>query len=704
MNKNILLLVFLCMAAGKLSAHFRELIIFLDFKQFETHLAALEQPAPFLTDDESLAPALGANCFAFLPAVYQKKAPILVSTSVLKNILKHKETYTDFITLDISELEAKYQHRVRFSSEKLLSGFRRHCLYAHRMVEKVLSLLRNIICEGTDDEVARAFELLTTQSSFSEEQAPRTLQFYNKPSKLRESMHKEVATYVLCAFAPLDDYHVKRLTKDLTLLIPKEYAKSCTYKSVLYSTDSVALTPAEKAIGLKVNHLPDVTNLSVLTEDLPIPQSFTFVRHLKRLFVTKDQTDSPHEWIIYLAGHGLPPYEERQLLEQLKVLKMTCEKELITSKNSAEIAAKLSLCEQWIAAAASKLNKHNGSFEELLCGMPPEEFTATLLFFNSQVTTHLLSYISCFAGGNNLIKPFKKDKKDLIFNYDIIAVGTSDAPVWQSAPMLLIPPYSYTKNGARMKYGFRKEFINPQKRSLRLYTTTHFDEFFNAVHHKGPKDYYRLACRLHPYEDPDSGELLYVDNIAHVRKAGKTSFEPLLPACIPLIKTDNTAIMPSEAQAYCVTAHKVSSITLDSEQKPPAFVSLIPAAAWHSIGFYEAPECRFFEVVESFMQMKELATPKLFHIKKLYCRNSIDLPEKKGLYRVTLTDVIIAQNVYTSENLTHNVNTCVYFTDSKGRSWHIPLGGRESEITAEPINFSQVKKELRVIFNLPENL
>ena len=82
----------------------------------------------------------------------------------------------------------------------------------------------------------------------------------------------------------------------------------------------------------------------------------------------------------------------------------------------------------------------------------------------------------------------------------------------------------------------------------------------------------------------------------------------------------------------------------------------------------------FAETAFSFLDIPDLAAPKLFWIKELRVRSSEDLPPNQP---PVLHDVIITRNIPTYESLAYKSSNLIYFTDASGTTRCIPCNGEE---------------------------
>lgn len=692
-----ILLVGLTSPVHSAAQSLRHLIMLLDFKQAE---GRVNQHTGSMGD---FPPALGAITFTLLPALYQKAAPILVSTSLLKNILNHRKIFFDFVKEDTAILRRTYGPRCAFSYCPNLQALKENCMYTDKMYRSVNETLNKHLKNGTMEDIRTTTRRLHSSSIFAEEGAPPSLHRYSSKGRLPEALHKEMSAYALCAYAPLDSDHwvIKEVSQELTLLIPKEYLTKTSNESPLYKGSSIEPTALEKTLGLKIHHLRDIHDINELTKERPVPQEVVFTRHLSKLFT--EHNKQHNRWTVYIAGHGLPAYPERAALRQLRTQKKYYETQ--RARPHAHLTKNAQI-EKRFSAFNKELSKTEYAlkglpptgYESIICSVPLAEFSTFLTFLQTHIATNLLFYTSCYAGGEHLITPYHSEGKDRIFNYTIITGTASDNAALQEAPMFILPPYSAGVNNERVIIEIPQDAFDLKKRSLCPRTSLKFDAFFAALDAHN-KDYHHLISLLHPYTDKD-GNLRrdFLANYAHIRKAGSSFFEP--------VSTGKPFIVLNDAQKKPVTAQDSGAVLLyknqtpeiilkkGSSKQPPAFLSMIPGPSWHTLPMLTSPDHKFIDLFLSFLDLPDMRTPKAFFIKKVIC-HADNLPVESSSPAV-LTDVLILRNVQIYENVRYQTAASAYFTMA-GTSYYVPLTNSPT-IQARKVSFENVKKELSLIF------
>lgn len=660
MKKLFLLLTFGAFACAKTPTH--NLIVLLDYGQSEERERL--GMVPSLTEAGTIHPStsLGATTSTALPALYQQVAPILISKSVLKSIMARKMIFNDFIEQDITQLRQRY-HQQPITRAPSFAVFKQHCTYALTMYKKIKVDLEQIFKTGSPEEVRKAIDTLTSKSTYLEQGAPRSLQLYSQGESISEALHRELQVYMLCFLAPIDQFIIKDVSPDSALLVPHTIASKAPY------TEAKEVTPEEKKWGLRLNHLKDMPASSLL-EKTPFTYDFPLSKIIAQIMVTTKE-GSQATWVIYITGHGLPVYPERQECEALEKLKAFYTKQVSLAGNKDYrtqqlLSHRLQILTEKLDYTRRRLEGLPRTHERIICSAPCSEFQKTLEFFNKEIDTSLLYYTCCFGGGEHLDTPYR----NRTFNYDIIAGAVSDANSFQDPIMLLIPPYASFYNGKSMVVeGISRDSLDPKQKCLTMRTTLHFDKYFEEAR-KPNRDASLMAQSLHPYTTIEDGvRQQYHENIAHLRPAGTQQFTVLPTLAIHTVPKNGSTI-PEQSQVVFLKEQCNGPVTM--HKAVPSIISLIPGTACHLISSLCAPKITLTEVAQACLTIPSLSSTKVFHIKKMECKQDSFISFIGG-GKTVLHDVIIARNVPTTDGLKDNAKTSIYYTDDKGTCWHIPV-------------------------------
>ena len=654
MKKLALLLAFAPLYA-KTPTH--NLIVLLDFGQSEEKQRLGTIPAH--TEAGILPPSssLGAITSTALPALYQQVAPILISKSILKSIISRKMIVKDFLEKDITQLRSKYQ-RHPITQAPSLSLFKQHCRYAITMYNKIKDDLAKIFKTGSEEELRKAIDVLTSKQAYLEAAAPRSLHVHSSRQALSQRLHRELQVYLLCYLAPLEQYVIKDASQELALLVP--HIKNAQH------IPHTGITAYERQWGLKLHHLKDLSLPDLLTPT-PMTYELSLSKIIANVLVTKKE-GSQATWAVYIAGHGLPVYPERQQADHLEKLEAFYTKQLKTNKSfraQQVLKTRLRRIQDKLKETRYRANYLPKTHERVICSSPCGEFQKTLEFLNTQVDTSLLYYTCCFGGGDHLEVPYR----NRVLNYDIIVGSVSDAESFQDPIMLLIPPYACTNKGnALVVEGISRDSLDTKHKCLTMRTSLRFDKYFTEAR-KANRNPAILSQSLHPYATVENGlPQNYHENIAHIRSAHTKRFTVIPTTNIHTIPKNDSTI-PESSEVVFLKEQTHGQVTLP--KTIPSIISLIPGTACHIISSLIAPQTTLKELAKACLTLPSLSSSKIFYIKKIECKNDSLLPFTSA--KTILHDVIVARNVPTTDGLKHHAMTSIYYTDNQGTCWHIPV-------------------------------
>ncbi len=659
MKKLIALLTFVPLFGAKTPTH--NLIVLLDYGQSEELQRIGSVPAH--TEAGTLHPStsLGAITSTALPALFQQAAPILISKSILKSIACRKKIFKDFIEQDLSYLKNTYRHQP-ITRAPSLGLFKQHCRYALSMYQNIKADLEKIFNTGSEEEIRKAIDTLTSNKTYLEASAPRSLQIYSSHQSYNDRLHRELQVYLLCYLAPLEQYAIKDVSPEAALLVP--HTNDATYIPNL-----TEITPAEKACGLKLQHLNDLT-IEDLRKKTPIRFDTPLSALIKHIMVTKAE-GSTAVWALYMAGHGLPAYPERQQVDFLEKLKLFYEKQIKAPSNQSyrtqqTLKNRLNSILERLEHTLRRLRGLPPTHERVICSTSCAEFQKTLSFFNTEIDVSLLYYTCCFAGGDHLDTPYRNKT----YTYDIIVGSVSDAESFQDPIMLLIPPYASFRKGDTIHVeGISSDSFDTKRKCLTLRTTCHFDKYF-AEARKPNRNTGTLAQLLHPYVTIEHGvRQRYHENIAHVRPAGSSQFTIIPAPAIHTVSQHDTTVLPESSEVVCVKHAKMGNIIVNNPIA--SIISLLPGAACHMMSSVRAPKTTLSELADACLTLPSLSSSKVFYVKEIECKSSSIIPFTSE--NSMITDVVVLRNVPTTEGLRHNTMTGMYYTDQHGTCWYTPV-------------------------------
>lgn len=640
----------------------REMIITLDYQSEEAIDKTLQMPSEYAS--EILPQGMGAITFTTIIALNQEAAPVLTSTSLIKNIVDHKNLFMDFVNNKVSNLYKCYKQYPRFQTVGSIKTFKRHCVYTHNIFNQVNRKLNILLNKLNEKELDQVLDGLTSDRRFSQYKAPQGL--WHLDNQACANMHREMMIYTMCWQISFDNWIIKKVSDDLLLLVPKNYLKKYNLEQSTEYKNMLDLSDLEKTFGLKLNHLEDITDINSLKAASVVnyqeKKSTTFSQDLGKIFVINYSADSKEKpvWALYMSGHGLPRRNLHKTIEQLKSLEQLYSKK---AKYSRRARTKISHIQDHIRRLELQAKTYMKYQDGIILSLSFDDFYQSLKFFNDNITIAFLFYSSCYAGGEHLVIPYcDADKKPLILNFTVVSGTLAENKAQQDVPLIMLPPYGYKTQGRHtIIQGINTQAIDIKRHKLALATTLYFENFFNSLRageHKNLGNLHKIISHLHPYVHENNSLMVEsLGNIPSIRPAGSSSFNIIsnVPPCIALTpelveKHDfkRRWILGSKEVALLYTDYIPQTVILNkkSATKPPIFVSMMPyAIACHVFEQVVARNYTFEELIDAFLKLPELKGSKIFWIKKLKCANSPNLP----YLGQQLNDVIIVRNTCTTD-------------------------------------------------------
>jgi len=420
---------------------------------------------------------------------------------------------------------------------------------------------------------------------------------------------------LLCYLTPFDrsSWKVFEVSKDLYLFIPVSYLKNLGINTGSKNAKK-AVTPAEQILGLRIDHLKQINPLDPSCFRYEKREEGAFVSALNSIFVNQVN----NAWNIYLVGHG-------------------------------------------INAAVYQCGK------TVIANLSLDEFKSFLRFLNTNITTNMFTYTSCFAGGEHLKKAYRSDDKADHFNYPIVVTCLSDSVSF--ANMVLV---NFLSLGGQLRE--RDIFKNKTTGAWELKLTNElndWDTFFTGLQ----KDFRS--------ETKDSSSLFdaiksimssQVSNLPWIRLPQADHFNLL--ACphnctkidrtlVRSRKASNSVIQFSDPQLeniFLMTSHIAVPIIL-SDYVCPRFISLIPGDATHTFVKCNS-DTGLMGLFGEFFGLFFLCFDKTYIVRDLTCVN--DLPDQYKKYVGTSIDnnAVLKDAVIMSKGSRFGELDVLYQTDS----------------------------------------
>lgn len=616
----------------------RELIVLLDYQDTETVNQTLNNSQ--IQTSEFTVAGVSAITITALIALREQSAPILMSSSLIKNIYDHKKIFEDFLKLNVGQLEQKYSKYNCFRTPSAIEVFKESALYSTRMYKSVNKKIKS--CVDKKKDIESIFNILIQDPTFGEN---------NAPANYNDNINKKMTIYLNCLmWAPKStNWIIKKVSDHLCLLVPKKYL---TENKI-----------TEENLGLNLKNLSDLTDKNKFKYKMD-PLGSTFLFDFKKLFTTDRKQLN---WTLYFSGHGLPKRGVYNTIEQLKKLEVYYTKKLKFNKNqqiTTFIKRKLDNIKRHIKRLTESAKLVGPHQDGLILSLNPKNWTSVLKFINANLKVNLLYYTSCFAGGEHLVAPYIDNKKNLILDFDVISGTLSENTAQQECPIIMLPPYVNSNQGNyTLIKGLSTDGIDLVNKKLKFITTTKFNKFFKSVRcgdHKNNKKLHELLSYLHPYCNEQKLEIYdNIRNIPSIRKAHSKKFVVIdsIPACtIFNDKNLNEKINLSQQKSALIYNDYIpQTIILNKNKKNrlPIFVSMMPGTASHMFERVEAPKNNLISIVQNFLQLPELSSSKIFWIKKLICAPCEFLTQISG--KSKFKDVIVVRNMSTSDKLNQKI-------------------------------------------------
>jgi hypothetical protein len=613
-------------SASVSAASHNGLVIITEFGQYETIKQTLSQerhelPRPY---------GIGAASNLFLNALYQD-VPVLAPGPLVGNIAEHKRIFDNFTTIkSIDKLYKLYRNYARFKTAASIEHFMRLCTFGKTTYASIIQCLNG----GCDSTTLK--DKITHDPIFK---VPASL------ANVQENSWLELSLYLQCHAAPVDRYKIFTIYPDghpempWYLFIPKNYFTSKDVQKNAGETFS----ELEKSFGFALKHLIPVDDPFTIHQEVTHSADYAkhFISLLRKLFITRQHCASHAlpAWTLYVMGHGI-----------------NCE----SSKNRL-LKEKKNLATMHDPVCIDECKKHIENLEcaNKICCLPSSLFTAFLTFLEEELTTNLLFYSSCSAGGKQAVDSLSRNGKPLKLTYPLIADALQEARSINVTPIFLLNllnPTTLVDDISSM--------IDWKKRQLILKTPYDFYSFFalaGNASQKTPEGVSHLISTLCPVfrcNDPfkkqskgvplskdtrlssslkafikrstDSLDRQDIINIPTIRLPQRTHFNIIDGANTYLElshecgQKNDSLHVSSNKEALMVSTPTISCpITLSGDGLPPYFISMIPGNAFHEINHIHAQSANISEILANFFVCDGISVSKGYHIKKLTCFDNL---------------------------------------------------------------------------------
>jgi len=719
----------------------REIIALLDTRHSEHIDQTLNESTDYNFAQTAKPLGIGAITSTLLIALYQQAAPIIANKSLIKNVIDHQNIFSDFINLERSALYKKYGHYNKFKGNLALDNFKIICQYMSKSVARINGALQQLITNENEDDIYQALNIVVTDKRFNLQFAPSNIKKISKNRSAIGALTLEMITYLLCSTIDFHkDWQIKQVNDDIFLLVPNNYIQHLNLTHIASNLPATPHAYTNLELGLKVDRMKNVSTSffeqSIQQNNKQIP----FTQSLEQIFITNNDIkksfstqQAKHIWSVYISGHGLPKDQQANLLSQIHILKNIAQKKLNNPRfkdclqyeknkqnsNHFNQCKHHASCQKHIATIKN-LNQEIRRIESLaqttngiIASLSIEEFRDVLKFLNDKIETEFLYYTSCFAGGTHLIKPYTEIidgiSKPLLLKYSIISNTTSENRAIHELSVIHLPPYA--KTGVSTPYEpseLHIQDIDIPHKTLKLATSLNFNRFFETLRrggHNNNETLLLVSYSLHPHID-HCGKIIHqrIANIPLIRLANTDHFQPIPNDNSSVIVNDKNSSKPTVINknvALIYSKYIPGKLIINTSiefQEPPRLISMIPGFAMHTFEEISSSTLNLQEIVNSFLTFSDLASSKIFWIKKLECKNN-DPQNKvtKGTQATILKDVIITRNMFNKDiSAQCPLETCAYYSTLANKeeklTWNGPLIATDN-YTIKSCNETEHKEE-----------
>jgi len=683
----------------------REMVILIDNQ--ETTNSALNVSYNKKNHDMQSAADIifGAMTLKYLNALHQEVAPILISKSLVANVLKTKSLLQNFIDKDKYQLLKEYGHTKKFKYLEFVELFRTSFNKMYDLYNFTNDKIQRKLRNSTKKNHYKTTIILKT---VKEEQKKLTdklncdISKYFNNTKYAKLFTLDIITNIILYSVKYENWLIKNVNRDFYLLIPKKYISKLDIKTndILYKPNLRSIyTDIEIKLGLKINHLKDVNIHEIdITDNKMINYQKTynknFLKAINKIFITKSNSNQfIHKWAFYCSGHGASKDYGKIVLPQLQNLR---DYYMQNNQN------KLKDLDLDINYFNYYDNNSNNRSEGSIINIDKQDFTSFLNFLNDEIETAFLYYSTCFSGGSHLIDPYIKNSESIILNYDVVSEALSENYAMQEIPLIRIPDIKYLptyKDNSKHDVSFKN-------RKLKIKVSLDLKKFFKCLNSNIPtnnKKLKELIYNINPYFETKGNNynIIKLYNLPSIRHRNSDKFN-IIPdyanLCI-INEIDNKFNISNKKYVLLYTDYIKNKITL--EKKTECILSMTQDTG-HVFESIESKSLDLNEILSRFLFFRELTCPKFFWIKKLICK---DLSKKQKY--IELTNVIITNHILNSEKINEsqahqdmqNYNY-IYFQDKLNDIYKIilPKNFDQTQIlNINKTNFQDYTKETLVL-------
>jgi hypothetical protein len=623
-----LVLIIVLFSTSLLFSGMHDLIILLDWRN--EHVAKdLDKPASSINPSESSG--FSAVSSSLVQAIWQKAAPILISSATWRNVMERKQIFADFISKDIAQLKKEYQNKFpRFNTEQGIEQFKKQCMAPFSFIEAM---------------------------------------------RLPREQKSEAMGFLLCYLMPFntDEWYMEQFGTYFYLLIPKSYIEKQRQKNNFAKTQMRAktLSERERILGLKTGRtVKNPTNYSQFAAPLTFDYQAAFMQVLPQVFVThadvqdpqgnKEKTEEnitrylPH-WYLYFEGHGAPSQQDvRGVIAGLSV-------DLFQRF--------LFFCNNRITTDFLYYSTCYAGGQHLLYPYEKEWF-----------------YPSAQKGGK-----IRRALTPEQLNYIIVASTLTYAPSWAWMPSISIP---YKLGISQIKFSlffdrffdYIKQYFYPAGQPIK-------DTLISILNLINPTSFKESHIQVPVIRYPGTEWFSIIDLKKYVLRLTRVLVDTREAEGKPILvdKQELLVINPSQfigrRKALIERVHSAVLVPiLFTQPKMPAIISGAAIKASHYFENLQAKEIGFVEFLKSFYKVKE-EHGRTFYIKRLVCSNDLQIDQSRLINasagEMLLNDVVVVVNdrnpVDRKDKRKINGINFSYKQKHYGAFWYVDQKGRQTQ-------------------------
>jgi hypothetical protein len=562
-------------------------------------------------------PPFGALSETLLSALDQHTTPIIVSSSLLRNVIIRQEVFKDFAVfpLDDQQLTTKYGSLTAFNTQRKRNQLKEYL----QVVSKVLVDTNKELSAATSINDAIAI----LNKKYSNQPHP-AIDPHNR-ERYWEKLDPYLKSYLV--IGNFDNWTCKKISDFLYVLIPNELLKNIHSQS-----------DEDLIVGLKISHMPTIATNDVLS------------------YVTYNIDYDSKE----LGNHFI----------------QTLYRNDIFVSNNEYYQINKSRAKQYEIPRWAFYMEGHGSLKKTIAGILISEMAQFLEYLDTKISTGFLLFVSCYAGGKNLNLLYQYQNDSLnnpffqkIYSYPIIVSSLTDAFSIGLYLAIDLPPR------------LTKDFIDAKDKKITFMTFSNFSEFFAELKKEGPIDFSKIVQfvriigltgkeieffnNLPQIKLPGIEWVQVIDMPNKVVQIGKNLAqardETLDVSTFFARNTNKQKIYPEALLLYTPIIPfplKLSrGKSADDFKNPPAFISMLAGNAVHEFNEIDAPEFGLTKIIDAFFKIVDLVVSKSYFIKKLIVDNDVEnwpnilianIPKNTPM---VLTDILITINFNSSNFL-----------------------------------------------------